>query len=87
LTGYHVAFSRAPNAPKQYVQHRLHEQADELLADVRNGSGHVYICGDANMAAGVQEAMAMALGNASIIEQLRSAGRYHEDVFGAPLNL
>jgi cytochrome P450/NADPH-cytochrome P450 reductase len=85
ITEAHVAYSRAPGAPKVYVQHLLAPGAplaDRLRHMLR---GHpkaaVYVCGDAGMAAEVVAALAALLG-ADAFAALRAEGRYHEDVFG-----
>ena len=86
ITEYHVAHSRKPGTPKTYVQHVLVEQPSLIQYLATGAAGHVYVCGDANMAAGAQGAMASVTGRADIVEALRREGRYHEDVFGAPLS-
>jgi len=86
LSNYVVAFSRSPNHERQYVQHRL-AQSPELLTECLGLNGHIYICGDANMSASVQEVMCSILKDDRAIDNLRSQGRFHEDVFGATLNV
>ncbi|WP_034762320.1 bifunctional cytochrome P450/NADPH--P450 reductase [Rossellomorea vietnamensis] len=41
----HTAFSRCPGQEKAYVQHRLAENAEEILPLLKEG-GRLYICGD-----------------------------------------
>ena len=50
LTHHHVAFSRQPQQPKVYVQHRMREEAisSELWALLAEPSCHVYVAGAAN---------------------------------------
>ena len=51
-----VAFSRDQNE-KEYVQHRLQQNATEVFEWLENGA-HFYICGDKNyMAKDVQETL------------------------------
>lgn len=50
----YTAFSRQPNAPKQYVQDLIKEHGQELCRLLLHQNAHVYVCGDAkNMARGV----------------------------------
>lgn len=79
LTRLDLAFSR-DGAEKVYVQHRLLEQAAEVVAWVRGGAT-IYVCGDAKrMAPDVHAALATLLG-ASELEALSAAGRYVRDVY------
>ncbi|MGG1631716.1 bifunctional cytochrome P450/NADPH--P450 reductase [Rossellomorea sp. NRS-1567] len=41
----HTAFSRCPGQEKTYVQHRLAENAEDILPLLKDG-GRLYICGD-----------------------------------------
>ncbi|KFM79120.1 Nitric oxide synthase, inducible, partial [Stegodyphus mimosarum] len=83
ITGVFTAFSREPGLPKVYVQHRLKKQSKLVLDSVSEG-GHIYVCGDAVMAADVRSAFESILldGNAITIDKLQENGHYHEDVFG-----
>jgi sulfite reductase (NADPH) flavoprotein alpha-component len=46
LTRLYLAFSRdRADASKEYVQHRMWEQADELFGWPSDGA-HLYVCGD-----------------------------------------
>ena len=82
ITEYHVAHSRKPGTPKKYVQHVLVEQPSLVQFLAAGAAGHVYVCGETNMATDVQGAMASVTGRADIVEALRREDRYHEDVFG-----
>lgn len=73
-----------------YVQHRLQENAS-LVADLLDQNAHFYVCGDAaNMARAVgltlcniiadQRKLSEAEGQ-EVVQQLRAAGRYQEDVW------
>ncbi|MFZ9936033.1 MAG: assimilatory sulfite reductase (NADPH) flavoprotein subunit [Luteolibacter sp.] len=89
LTRLDVAFSR-DQPEKIYVQHRLAEHGAEVFAWLEAGA-HFYVCGDAaRMAGDVHEALvsiAAKHGGKSreaaeeYIENLKSAKRYHRDVY------
>ncbi len=84
-----VAFSR-DREHKEYVQHRIAENAAELYRWLENGAA-IYVCGDAKrMAHDVHQALIGVLVtqgglDAESAEQrlrdLRSAGRYQRDVY------
>lgn len=74
-----MVFSRDQPA-RRYVQDRLAEQADEVRAWVAAGAA-IYVCGSLDgMAAGVDAALAAALGREAL-DQLAAAGRYRRDVY------
>lgn len=74
-----MVFSR-DQAERRYVQDRLAEQADGLREWVAQGAA-IYICGSLEgMAAGVDAALAAALGRASL-DDLAASGRYRRDVY------
>lgn len=55
----HTAFSRPLNGQKQYVQHLLRQQGQELRDLILRQGAHVYVCGDASrMAKDVAATMA-----------------------------
>ncbi|XP_054717467.1 nitric oxide synthase, inducible-like [Uloborus diversus] len=75
-------FSRDPNQTEKYVQHRL-EKESKLVLDVLQKGGHIYVCGDAVMAADVRKTMEHILSvSDQNIDALSEVGRYHEDIFG-----
>lgn len=79
-----TAFSREQGQKKQYVQHKLKEES-ELVASLISQNGHIYVCGDAIMAADVRSTVDRILkssGSPVDLEALMESGRYHEDVFG-----
>ena len=86
-----LAFSREPNQPKVYVQQRLRERQQQVWNWLHTQRGYFYVCGDAkNMARAVNQAlidMAREAGGMSDeqaqkwVKDLRSAGRYQEDVW------
>ena len=56
-TQLHVAFSRASNSPKAYVQDLVKQQGTALWDLLQKGA-HIYVCGDASkMAPAVREAI------------------------------
>ena len=48
-----LAFSRQPGQPKRYVQDLMRERAADLVALLKDGSTHVYVCGLKSMEEGV----------------------------------
>ena len=83
------AFSRQ-GPHKTYVQHKLKEHAFEVN-EILQAGGYVYVCGDAkNMARDVNTVLGDIVeefgalekkGGASFIKQMRTEGRYLEDVW------
>lgn len=72
-------FSR-DQAERTYVQHRLLEANEELLAWLARGAA-IYVCGSLlGMAAGVNAALQHILGEATV-RDLVAAGRYRRDVY------
>lgn len=88
----HVAFSRAPDRPKAYVQDEILLQADEVWRLLEAGAT-VYVCGDASrMAPDVRRAFASVYrtrtgaGDAAAeawLTQLAADGRYIADVWAS----
>ncbi|QPC43124.1 benzoyl-CoA 2,3-epoxidase subunit BoxA [Kaustia mangrovi] len=82
----HFAFSRAEDAPKQYVQHRLLDERERLSALIADADTHIYICGLKAMEAGVEEAFEDIARGAgldwhTIRDGMREAGRYHVETY------
>jgi sulfite reductase (NADPH) flavoprotein alpha-component len=74
-----LVFSR-DQPERRYVQDRLAEQAAELQAWVAAGAA-IYVCGSLDgMAAGVDAALAEALGR-DALDALTMSGRYRRDVY------
>jgi sulfite reductase (NADPH) flavoprotein alpha-component len=72
-------FSR-DQAERTYVQHRLLQANEELIAWIARGAA-IYVCGSLlGMAAGVDAALRQVLGEAAMRE-LVAAGRYRRDVY------
>ncbi|KAF9161884.1 NADPH-cytochrome P450 reductase [Actinomortierella ambigua] len=86
-----TAFSRQPGQPKTYVQHRMTEHKELIWDLIHNKGGYFYVCGDAkNMAREVNSKLveiAVACGGlteekaTTYVKELRSRGRYEEDVW------
>jgi cytochrome P450/NADPH-cytochrome P450 reductase len=47
ITDLYVAFSRLPDQPRTYVQHRIREHKEEVWQLIEHGAS-IYICGDAS---------------------------------------
>src|SRR2546421_463397 len=52
-----LAFSRAPNQPKRYVQDLLRERADDVATLLEDANTHIYVCGLKGMEEGVMQAL------------------------------
>ena len=85
-----------PCSMQTYVQHLLKENADNIVRQLMEARGHVYVCGDISMAADVcrtiqsifEENAAMSSDQArGLIESLKDRGFYHEDIFGVTLKI
>ena len=84
-----VAFSR-DSAQKEYVQHRILENAPEIYKWVEEGA-HIYICGDMKKMAGdVQAAFLKIIENQGVMKKeqaqeyfdnLQKEKRYQLDVY------
>jgi sulfite reductase (NADPH) flavoprotein alpha-component len=89
LSRMDVAFSR-DGQDKVYVQHRLHEQADELFGWLEDGA-HLYVCGDAaRLAPDVHDALSAIVQSRGGLEPdsaeeylrgLQHDRRYQRDVY------
>jgi benzoyl-CoA 2,3-dioxygenase component A len=86
LIDVNLAFSRVPDRPKQYVQDKIRERADELAALLESGKTHVFICGLKGMEQGCDEAFAdicrlHGLDWAVLRPRMREEGRYHVETY------
>jgi cytochrome P450 / NADPH-cytochrome P450 reductase len=85
-----IAFSRAPDQPKQYVQDLIRRDGDQLWEMIQKG-GAIYVCGDASkMAPAVRQAFVdLAAAKAGLstaeaetrIDAMASDGKYFTDVW------
>jgi sulfite reductase (NADPH) flavoprotein alpha-component len=74
-----AVFSR-DQAERRYVQHRVHEAAQDVRDWIDRGAA-IYVCGSLHgMAAGVDQALRNALGD-NAVDELARAGRYRRDVY------
>src|SRR5690606_31708789 len=55
LIDTNLAFSRVPSQPKQYVQDRMRQRADELAALLASEHTSIFICGLKGMEQGCDE--------------------------------
>ncbi|WRP07690.1 bifunctional cytochrome P450/NADPH--P450 reductase [Rossellomorea aquimaris] len=86
----HTAFSRCPGQEKTYVQHRLAENAEDILPILKDG-GRLYICGDGGkMAPDVERTLVECYMHfyqttkeeaAEWLGSLEEDGRYAKDVW------
>ena len=89
LSSLRVAFSRAPDTQKTYVQDLIDADGDTLWPLLAQDASRVYVCGDARrMAPDVRAAfgrVAAAKGGAkdgaAWVAGLQEEGRYLEDVW------
>jgi benzoyl-CoA 2,3-dioxygenase component A len=82
----HFAFSRQEDAPKQYVQDRLRDEAERVAALLQNPSGYIYVCGLKAMEQGVEEALkdiarGIGLNWSDLKDRMRDDGRYHVETY------
>ncbi|MFT8243105.1 benzoyl-CoA 2,3-epoxidase subunit BoxA [Roseomonas sp. BN140053] len=81
-----LCFSRLPDAPKEYVQHRMGTRAEALAELLRKPTTHIYVCGLRGLEAGVEEAFAN-IGTVggfdwpALRATMREAGRYHVETY------
>eukprot|EP00878_Enallax_costatus_P012884 GHUV01013453.1.p1 GENE.GHUV01013453.1~~GHUV01013453.1.p1 ORF type:complete len:518 (+),score=136.11 GHUV01013453.1:949-2502(+) len=90
LSQLHVAFSRA-GLQKDYVQHHMEQQAEQLWGLLQQPGCCVYVCGDAkSMARDVHRTLISVAQNQgkmteaqaeSWVKYLSDSGRYHKDVW------
>lgn len=80
------AFSRQEEGPKQYVQDKLRENADQVAALLKDPAGYIYICGLKAMEKGVEEALSDIARGAGLVwtevrDTMREDGRYHVETY------
>lgn len=81
-----LVYSRLPGQPKEYVQDRIRDCADDLSGLLQDERTHIYICGLKGMETGVDEALAdicrgQGLDWAELKPGLRTTGRYHVETY------
>jgi benzoyl-CoA 2,3-epoxidase subunit A len=86
LVDPHLAFSRVPAQPRQYVQDLLREHSTLVSRLILRERCYVYLCGLTAMERGVHDALSEILRAAGadwdqLRPQLVSEGRYHVEVY------
>ncbi len=86
LLDQELVYSRLPDAPKEYVQHRMRARGADLAALLGKGTTHLYVCGLRGLEAGVEEAMAAICGAHGLDwpvlrAAMREQGRYHVETY------
>ncbi|MBT5457106.1 MAG: benzoyl-CoA oxygenase, partial [Rhodospirillaceae bacterium] len=86
LIDVELAFSREPDAPKEYVQDRLRARADDVAELIGDENTFVYICGHKRMENGVADALteiceSHGMDWPSLHEEMRNQGRYHVETY------
>ncbi|CAH1773785.1 unnamed protein product [Owenia fusiformis] len=86
-----IAYSRDHSKPKNHVQDLIKKNAKLFFQKLIKQNGHVFVCGNIQMALSVKETIIGALseaGGMSIAEaaehtsKMKKSDRYHEDLFG-----
>ncbi|CAH2219843.1 nitric oxide synthase, inducible [Pelobates cultripes] len=93
LKEVYTAYSREPGLAKTYVQDILKQNLEqEICKIVLEEQGHLYVCGNIQMARDVTATLKTMIANKKglneeeidlFFSQLKSEMRYHEDIFGA----
>ncbi len=87
-----VFFALSREGKKTYVQDEVYTHRSLVYALLEREGAHLYVCGDADMADGVQKSLIQVyISEASYddskaqnaVDDLFNQNRYHEDVFGA----
>ena len=81
-----LAFSRAPEQPKQYVQALIRERHVDVAKFLSSDEAHIYICGLKGMEHGVDAAFREVCSQHgmnwdALLPQLRETGRYHVETY------
>ncbi len=81
-----LAFSRAPNQPKRYVQDLLRERGNDVATLLDDTNTHIYVCGLKGMEDGVMQALhdiAVKHGKAweLLWRQFKAEGRFHVETY------
>jgi benzoyl-CoA 2,3-dioxygenase component A len=81
-----LAFSRAPDRPRQYVQHLIQERAADVARLLASNETYIYICGLKGMEQGVDVAFRDVCGQYGmdwdqLLPRLRESGRYHIETY------
>jgi benzoyl-CoA 2,3-epoxidase subunit A len=81
-----LVFSRLPGRPREYVQHRMRVQSDQIGGLLGSEQTHVFICGLKGMEEGVDDALTeicrdQGVDWPALKPQMRAAGRYHVETY------
>lgn len=82
----HLAVSREPGSPKQYVQDLIRNQGDDVVALLQDPNTVVYLCGLISMEDGVEAAFEQichqrGLNWSELARRLRAEGRLHIETY------
>jgi benzoyl-CoA 2,3-epoxidase subunit A len=86
LIDVNFAFSRTPNAPKQYVQDVMRQRASDVAALLKDENTYVYVCGLKGMEAGVIAALTDIATQAGmdwprLAQDMKLQGRMHLETY------
>ena len=86
LLDQELVYSRLPDRPKEYVQHRMRTRSDDLSRLLPRDTTHIYICGLKGMEEGVEatlSAVCAEIGQdwATLRTRMRDSGRYHVETY------
>ncbi len=86
LIDVNFAFSRTPNAPKQYVQDVMLSRANDVAALLKDSNTYIYVCGLKGMESGVIAALntiatGAGLDWAATAQQMKAQGRIHLETY------
>jgi benzoyl-CoA 2,3-epoxidase subunit A len=86
LIDVNLAFSRQPDAPKQYVQDLIRARGADIARLLKDENSYIYICGLKAMEAGVDQAFADVCRShdmdwSLVLPQLKAASRYHVETY------
>jgi len=81
-----LAFSRAPDSPKRYVQDAMRERSSDLAALLADDLTHIYVCGLKSMEEGVLLGLSEIAANAgldwdSLGSSMQGQGRLHLETY------
>lgn len=92
LHDVYLAQSRDEGHQKRYVQDEVFTQRALIYWLLEHEMGHIFVCGDSQMADGVRKSLVKAFASEARLDHdeaqnwmddLLTQNRYHEDVFGA----
>jgi len=81
--GLHIAFSRKADAPKQYVQDKVWEQADHVKSVLASG-GRFFVCGGTRMGADMAKTVEKVLSDGVYKEHCDETGEISLDLTHMP---